>query len=141
MCPAPKGPKFKHEDGMSSPRTSRWTGRVVGVAGGKDRQGANELARQEFRTRTKVLYIASIPQSAFKLRYSHATRKVLWGDAGHRIWQKKKKKKMQTTHTTPAQDTHSPPKSRPRSWHWAVSTGYPPPEAALGPRAGSRTAE
>lgn len=101
MCPAPKGPKFKHEDGMSSPRTSRWTGRVVGVAGGKDRQGANELARQEFRTRTKVLYIASIPQSAFKLRYSHATRKVLWGDAGHRIWQKKKKNADHPHHPCP----------------------------------------
>lgn len=66
MRTAQKRLEFKREVITSPPGTSHWTGRGVGMAGGRDQQSRNELARWEFRSRTKAFYVGIIPQSAVR---------------------------------------------------------------------------
>jgi len=103
------------------------------VAAGRGQQGTDGLASREFRTRSKAFYVGSIPQSAITFADSAQLELCFWGtlDEG---WGKKKCK------LPPLPNPHSPPHQR-QILELGSLARHPPPEAALGPRAGSRTVE
>lgn len=128
-CPPPRTSNLDTKSSCHFPETSWWNGRV---AAGRGQQG-DALASREFRTRTKAFYVGSIPQFAISFAGSAQLELCFWRTLD-RGWGKKK------CQLPPPPDPHSLPHQR-QILDLGSLARHPPPEAASGPRAGSRTVE